>query len=209
MPVALFASSHMVIVIHPSLPVKTVRDLVALAKARPGDINFGSSGSGTFTHLAGELFRSATNVNWTHVPYKGAAASLTGLVSGEVQVMFPTLTTGMGSIQAKRVRPVAVSSKARAAALPDVPTLEESGVKNFEVDYFRVGVFVPAATPRNLASRLTDEITQSLGQPDVIGNLANQQATPGNLTQAQFANLVNAEFNTWGRAVKSSGAKAD
>lgn len=208
-PVAMFASSQMVIVIHPSLPVKTVKDLIALAKARPGEINFGSAGVGTFTHLAGELFRSTTNVNWTHVPYKGAAATITGLMGGEVQVMFPSLATAMAFIKAKRIRPIAVSTRTRSASLPNVPTLMESGVPDFEVEYFWVGIFVPAATPRDLVTRLTDEIAQSLKLPDVINNLANQSAAPGTLTQAQFADFVKAEFAMWGKAVKSSGAKAD
>ena len=208
-PVAMFASSQMVVLIHPSLPVRTAKDLVALAKARPGEINFASAGVGTFTHLTGELFRSATNVSLTHVPYKGAVASMTGTVSGEVHVIFPTLTTGMPFIAGKRLRALAVSTRARAPSLPDVPTLFESGVKDFEVEYFWVGVFAPAATPRDLLARLTAEVAQTLKLPDVINNLASQNATAGNLTQAQFADFVNAEHALWGRAVKSSGAKSD
>ena len=208
-PVAMFASSQMVVLVHPSLPVRAAKDLIALARARPGEINFSSAGVGTFTHLTGELFRSATNVSLTHVPYKGAVASMTGAVSGEVHAIFPTLTTGMPFIEAKRLRPIAVSTRARAPSLPEVPTLLESGVRNFEVQYFWVGVFVPTGTPRDLVARLTSEIAQTLKLPDVINHLASQNATTGNLIQAQFADFVNAEFAIWGKAVKSSGAKAD
>lgn len=207
--VAMVASSQIVVVVHPSLPARTAKELIALARSRPGEVNFGSAGIGSFTHLTGELFRTATNVSLTHVPFKGAVASMTGAVTGEVQVILSTLTTGMPFINSKRLRPIAVSTKARAPSLPAVPTLIESGVQGFDVEYFWAGVFVPAATPRNLVARLTAEIAHSLKLPDVMESIATQNATPGNLTQAQFAEFVNAEHAMWGKAVRSSGAKAE
>ena len=208
-PVAMFALSQMVITTHPSLPVKTVKDLIALAKARPGEINYGSSGSGTFLHLATELFRSETNTNMTHIAYKSGGQALVGLVSGEVQVMFGTLTSSMPFIKGKRVRPIAVSSRTRAASLPDVPTIAESGLPGYEVSSFWVGVFAPAATPRDVVTRLANETAQSARLPDVMSTLASLGAEPGTLTQQQFADFLKAELALWGRAVKTSGAKAE
>jgi tripartite-type tricarboxylate transporter receptor subunit TctC len=207
-PVAMVASTPMVIIVHPSLPVRTVRDLIALAKAKPGAINVASAGTGTITHLSAELFRSMTNVTWTHVPYKGAPPALTDLASGEVQVMFSSLPAAMAFIKINRIRPIAVSGRARAQTLASVPTVIESGVPGYEVEYW-YGIFAPAATPKEPLARLAEEIAQSLKQPDVINNLANQGAAAGSLTTAQFADFVKTEAVKWGKVVKSSGAKVD
>ena len=207
-PVAMIASTPMVVITHPSLPVKVVKDLIALATAKPGAINVASAGTGTITHLSGELFRALTNVTWTHVPYKGAPPALTDLASGEVQVMFSSLPAAMAFIKINRVRPIAVSTKTRAASLPDVPTVMESGVPGYDVEYW-YGIFAPAATPKEPLARLADEIAQSLKQQDTINGLANQGATPGNLAPAQFADFVKAEVGKWGKVVRASGAKAD
>jgi tripartite-type tricarboxylate transporter receptor subunit TctC len=207
-PVALVASTPMVVIVHPSMPLNTVKDLIALAHAKPGEINVASAGTGTITHLSGELFRSMSDVKWTHVPYKGAPPALTDLASGQVQAMFSSLPAAMAFIKATRVRPIAVSAKTRVATLPAVPTVMESGVPGYDVEYW-YGIFVPAATPRDAVTRLADEIAQSLKQQDVINNLANQGASPGALTQAQFADFVKTEAAKWGKVVKASGAKAD
>jgi len=207
-PVAMVGSTPIVIVVHPSLPVKTVNDLIALAKSKPGDINVASAGSGTTTHLSGELFRSLVNVKWTHVPYKGAPPALTDLASGQVQVMFSSLPGAIPFIRANRIKPIAVSTKTRAATVPDIPTVIESGVPGYDVEYW-FGIFVPAAVPKDIVARLHDEIAQSLKQQDVITNLANQGAVPGNLKHAQFTDFVKTEVTKWGQVVKASGAKAD
>ncbi len=207
-PVALVGSTPMVIILHPSMPVKSVKELVALAKAKPDAINVASAGNGTITHLSGELFRSLAGVQWTHVPYKGAPPALTDLASGQVQVMFSSLPAAMAFIKAQRVRPLAVSTAKRAPALPDAPTVMESGVPGYEVEYW-YGIFAPAATPREIVSKLHEEIAQAVRQPDVVANLANQGATPGGLTQPQFADFVKSEAAKWGPVVKASGAKAD
>jgi tripartite-type tricarboxylate transporter receptor subunit TctC len=206
--VALVGSTPIVIVVHPSLPVKSVKDLVALARAQPGAINVVSAGTGTTTHLAGELFRSLVGVQWTHVPYKGAPPALTDLASGQVQVMFSSLPGAMPFIRANRIKPIAVSTRTRAATLPDIPTVIESGVPAYDVEYW-FGIFAPAATPREIVTRLHEETALSLKQPDVINNLANQGAAPGNLSQTQFADFVKTEVTKWGQVVKASGAKAD
>ncbi len=206
--VAMIASTPMVVIIHPSLPVKTMRDLTVLAKAKPGDINVASAGSGTITHLSGELFRSMVNVTWTHVPYKGAPPALTDLASGQVQVMFSSLPAAIAFIKSGRVKPIAVSGRARADALPEIPTVIEGGIAGYEVEYW-YGIFAPAATPRDVLARLGDEIAATLKLPDTIANLANQGAAPGRLTQQQFTDFVKAEVAKWGGVVKSSGARAD
>ncbi len=207
-PVAMVASTPMVVIVHPSMPVKTVRDLVALAKAKPGVINIASAGTGTITHLSGELFRSMAGVTWTHVPYKGAPPALTDLASGQVQVMFSSLPAAMAFIRIGRVKPIAVSTQTRAATLPEVPTVIESGIAGYDVEYW-YGTFAPAATPKDIVARLHDEIAQSLKQQDVVNSLANQGAAPGALTQTQFAEFVRTEAAKWGKVVKASGARAD
>ena len=207
-PVAMVASTPMVVIVHPSLPVKSMKDLIALAIAKPGEINVASAGTGTITHLSGELFRSIARITWTHVPYKGAPAALTDLASGQVQVMFSSLPAAMAFIKINRVKPIAVSSRTRAEALPQIPTVIESGVPGYEVEYW-YGIFAPAAIPRDAQTRLGDEIAATLKQPDMIANLANQGAAPGRLTQVQFADFVKSEAAKWGGVVKSSGARAD
>ena len=207
-PVALVASAAMVVVVPPSAGLDSVKDLVALAKAKPGALNVASAGNGTITHLSGELFRSLAGLNWTHVPYKGAPPALTDVAGGRVQVMFSSLPAAMPLIKSGRVKAIAVSTRGRQPSLPDVPTVVESGVAAYEVVYW-YGVFVPAATPIAIMTRLAGEIEQSLQQKDVILNLANQGALPGSSTQAQFAQFVQAEHARWTKLVKSSGAKSD
>lgn len=207
-PIALIASTPMVVIVHPSLPVKTVKNLIALAAAKPGAINVASAGTGTITHLSGELFRAMTGVTWTHVPYKGAPPALTDLASGQVQVMFSSLPAAMAFIKIGRVKPIAVSTQKRAATLPEVPTVTESGVAGYDVEYW-YGTFAPVATPKDIVIRLHEEFAQSLKQQDTINNLANQGASPGALSQAQFADFVKAEAAKWSKVVKASGAKAD
>lgn len=205
---AMVASTPIVVIVHPSMPLKTVKDLVALARQRPGDINVASAGNGTFTHLSGELFRSVAGVSWTHVPYKGAPAALTDLVSGQVQVMFSSLPAAVALINSGRLKALAVSTATRSRTLARVPTVMESGVPGYEVVYW-YGLFVPAATPKEIVARLHNEIAQALRAPEVIASLAKQGATPGAMSQAQFADFVKSEVAKWGKVVKASGAKVD
>ena len=206
--VAMVASTPIVVVIHPLMPIKTIKDFVSLARQRPGDVNVASAGNGTFTHLSSELFRSLAKVHWTHVPYKGAPAALTDLASGQVQVMFSSLPAAVGLINSGRLRPIAVSTDKRSETLSHVPTVMESGVPEYEVVYW-YGFFVPAATGRDVVSRLHNETMQALRDQEVTANLAKQGATPGTLSQPQFADFVRAEVAKWGKVVKASGAKVD
>jgi tripartite-type tricarboxylate transporter receptor subunit TctC len=205
-PVALVASTPVVIAVHPSLPVRSVRTLVELAKARPGDINMASAGNGTFTHLSGELFKSVTGINMTHVPYKGAPTALTDLASGQVQIMFSSLPAAIGLINGGRIRAIAVSTDRRADSLPAVPTVAE--VPAYQVTYW-YGTFVPAATPKDVLARLSTEVSQALRAPEVAANLNKQGATPGALSQPQFADFVKSEHVRWGKVARATGVKLD
>lgn len=207
-PVAMVASTPIVVVVNPALPVKTIAELIAYAKAKPGELNVASAGNGSITHLSGELFRSMTNVKWAHVPYKGAAPAITDLMGGRVQLMFSALPAAMPQIKSDRIKAIAVSTRTRAASLPDVPTIAASGVADYDV-MFWYGVFVPTGTPKDVVTKLYDAIAESLKSQDVIDRLADQGAAPGSMTPAQFADFVKAEQSAWGKVVKDSGAKVD
>jgi tripartite-type tricarboxylate transporter receptor subunit TctC len=207
-PIALIASTPVVLAVHPSLPVKSVKELISLAKARPGDINMASAGNGTFTHLSGELFKSVTGIDMTHVPYKGAPTALSDLAAGQVQIMFSSLPAAIGLINGGRVRAIAVSTDKRADNLPAVPTVAESGVPAYQVTYW-YGTFVPAATPKEILGRLFNEVSQALRAPEVAASLNKQGATPGALSQPQFADFVKSEHARWGKVARATGVKLD
>ena len=207
-PIALVASTAIVVVAAANAGLGNAKELVALAKAKPGTINVASAGNGTITHLSGELFKTMAQVDWTHVPYKGAPLALTDVVSGRVQVMFSSLPAAMPLIKSGRLKAIALSTRERQPALPDVPTVIESGLPAYDVVYW-YGVFVPAATPKPVAARLAEDIAQTLKQKEVIVSLANQGTAAGDSTQPQFAQFVKAEHARWTGLVKSAGIKAD
>jgi tripartite-type tricarboxylate transporter receptor subunit TctC len=207
LPVAVVASAAMVLVVAPASGIDSVKGLVAMAKAKPGALNIASAGNGTITHLSGELLRSLTGSSWTHVAYKGAPPALSDLAAGRVEGMISSLPAAMPLIKSGRIRAVAVSTRARQPSLPQVPTVTESGVPQYDVMYW-YGLFVPSATPSVVAARLAQEITQSLRQKGVISNLENQGAVPGELVLGEFARFVQSEHARWSHVVKSSGAKA-
>lgn len=207
-PVAIVAYTPLVLVVHPSMPTRSVKEVIALAKARPGDINFASAGNGTTTHLTGELFRSATGVNVVHVPYKGGGPAVAELVGGQTQMMFSTAPPVMPFVQGGRLRALAVTTARRSAALKDIPTMQEAGVKGFEVTYWW-GVFAPSATGKSLVALLHKEINQILRAPGMIAAVAKQGAEATTMTIEQFADFVKADVAKWTQAVKISGAKAD
>lgn len=207
-PVGLVASTPMVVVVPPSLAVRNVNDLVALARAKAGEVNVGSAGNGSFTHLAAELFRSMNQLTWTHVPYKGAPPALTDLASARVQVMFSTVPAAMSLIKSNLIRPIAVSTQSRIATLPEVPTVIESGIAGYDVQFW-YGLFVPAATPKDVVAKLSDTLVRAVKFPEVVGNLAKQGAVPSSMTPGQFSDYVKEEHAKWGRVAKESGAKLD
>jgi tripartite-type tricarboxylate transporter receptor subunit TctC len=207
-PVALVATTPMVLIVNPQLPVKSVPDLIALARAKPGELNVASAGIGTISHLSGEMFRSMNNLDWTHVPYKGTSPALTDLVGGQVQLMFVPPPPAIALVKANHARLVAVSGKTRATSLPDTPTIAEAGVPDYSVDNW-YGIFMPVGTPKAVVARLAEEIVRALKASDTISLLASQGAAPGTMSTPQFADYVRSEVDKWGKVVKASGAKAE
>jgi len=207
-PIGLIGTTPMVIVVTPTLAAKSASDLVVLAKSQPGQLNVGSAGNGSLTHLAAELFRSINGLTWTHVPYKGAPPALNDLAGGRVQVMFSTVPAALGLIKSNLIRAIGVSTQSRAAALPDVPTVAESGIAGYDPQFW-YGVFVPAATPRDVMAKLADAVAQSAKDPGVVDSLGKQGVIASNMTPAQFVEYVKADAARWGKVVAESGAKAD
>lgn len=207
-PVAVVATTPMVVIVNPSVPAKSIEELVALARAKPGAINVASAGAGTISHLSGELFRSINKIQWTHVPYKGTGPALTDLAGGQVQVMFAPPPPALGLVKSNRAKLIAVSGRSRSSTLPDIPTVAESLKVDYTVDNW-YGLFMPVGTPKEIVSRLAEEVSQSLKSPDVVNTLAVQGASPGAMDTAQFGEYVKTEVKKWGELVRLTGAKAD
>jgi tripartite-type tricarboxylate transporter receptor subunit TctC len=207
-PVMQAAWSPMVLVIHPSLPVKTVAELIALAKAQPGKINFGSGGNGTGAHLALELFRSRAGIDVVHVPYKGNGPATTDLLGGQVKAMFLQYAVARPYIEAGRLRVLATPSGKRSAAIPDVPTIAESGLPGFDVQPW-FGVVAPAGTPVPVINRLHAELVKVMQRPDVRQRLASLGAESTTTTPKEFAAFIGSEITRWAAVVKQSGAKVE
>jgi tripartite-type tricarboxylate transporter receptor subunit TctC len=207
-PVTLAASTPNILVVHPSLPVASVHELIALAKARPGAINFASSGQGTPAQLAGELFNSMAGVKMVHVPYKGAAPALADLLGGQVQVMFSTMPPALPHVSAGRLRALAVASLKRSPAAPGLPTIDEAALPGFEATTWH-GVMVPAATPSAVVARLHGDIVAVLRMPDVAERLSSQGAEAIGSTPQEFASYIKTETAKWAKVIRESGAKAE
>ncbi len=207
-PVALIATVPAVLLVGPTLPVKNVKELIALAKAKRGTLNFGSGGSGTTEHLAGEMFNSQTGIDLTHVPYKGGAAVLPDLVSGQISLFFVNQTFALPYIKAGTVKALGVASDERSAALPDVPTLAEEGFADFRVSVW-YGIMAPAATPKVVVAQLNREIVAALASPAMSERLLAMSLKPLPGTPQQFASFFADEMTRWARVVKTSGAKVD
>lgn len=207
-PVMQAAWSPMVLVSHPSLPAKTVAELIALAKAQPGKINFGSGGNGTGAHLALELFRSRAGIDILHVPYKGNGPATTDLLGGQVSAMFLQYAVARPHIEAGKLRVLATPSGKRSAAMPDVPTIAESGLPGFDVQPW-FGVVAPAGTPAPVVNRLHAEMAKVMQRPEVRQKLASLAAEPTATTPKEFAAFIDGEITRWAAVVKESGAKAE
>jgi tripartite-type tricarboxylate transporter receptor subunit TctC len=207
-PISLVGTVPLVLIVHPSLPVKNVRDLVVLAKTRPGSINFGSAGNGSTTHLAVELFVLITGARMTHVPYKGSPQAVTDLVAGNVQLGIPTMPAALGFIQANRVRALGVSTARRTPVLPNVPSLSEAGVTGYDTALW-TAVLAPAGTPRDIVSRLHAETVKVLELSDVRETLARQGAEPQSSTPEALAAYMRAELGQWAKVVKAADVRLD
>jgi len=207
-PISLVTTGQYVLVVHPSVPAKIVKDLIALAKARPGQLNYASAGNGNATHLAAELFKSLTGVNIVHVPYKGSGPALTDLIGGQVHLMFSNLTAGLPHIKSGKLRALAVTGARRSPTAPDIPTVTESGVPGYTVTSW-YGVLAPAATSQEIVNRLNGEIVKVMRLPDMKGRLAAEGAEPTSSTPAEFAAFIKTEIAKWGKVVKEAGISAD
>ncbi len=206
-PVAQVAAAPFILVVHPTLPVKTVKDLITLARSRPGQLNFASASTGGMPHLAGELFNSMTGVKMVHIPYKGAAPATTDLLSGQITLMFNNMLSAMPQVKAGRLRAVAVTSLKRSAAAPELPTISET-VPGYEANGW-YGSFAPAATPKDLINRVNGEMNRIMKMPDVTQRLAGDGVEAVGTTPEQFGVYLKQEIAKWGKVVKASGAKAD
>ena len=207
-PVTQTVSVSNVIVGHPTLPARTVKELVALARARPGELTFASAGVGTSPHLTMELFLSMTKTKMLHVPYKGSGPGIVDLIAGQVQVMAPNMLSGYPHIKNGRMRAYGVSGAKRAAAAPEIPTIAEAGVPGYEaVQWY--GVLAPAGTPRPIVQRLHDEIVKILQQPNVKELLVKDGGEPIGSTPEQFAEFIRAETLKWAKVVKSAGIRPE
>jgi len=207
-PITLVATTPNLLVVHPSLPVKTVKDLVALAKAKPGSLNYASSGSGSAGHLAAELFKQVAHVNIVHIPYKGAAPALTDVVAGQAQLYFTSPISAQPFVRGGRLRMVAVTSLKRSPSMPDIPTVAESGYPDFDVVSWW-GILAPAGVPREIISKLHMQIVKILAMPDVKAKLAEQGADAASNTPEQFAAYIKSEITKWGRLIKELGVKPE
>jgi len=205
--VAMIASSANVFAVYPSVPARTLGEFTALAKAQPGRLTFGSAGSGTASHLAGELLNNMAGIKLTHVPYKGAAPASNDLLGGHISSAFPSVALALPHIQTGKLRPLGVASLKRSDNLPDIPTIAESGLTGFEVLSW-YGLLAPAATPADIVLRLNQELVRGLHEPDAIERMKAIGAEPVRATPAEFTAFIKAELAKWTKVVQFAGVKA-
>jgi len=201
-------SSDLMLVVHPSVPAKTVGELIALAKTKPGKINYASSGNGTPYHMAGELFKYLAGVDMTHIPYKGSAAARTDVVGGQVDVMIDAVTTMTEFSRDGRVRGLATTGRKRSTIMPDMPTVAEAGVPKYEMSIW-LGIMAPKGTPAPIVARLNEEIRKIVSRPEVRDAWAKQGAFPMIMSTNEFTQFLDADIAQWATVVKVSGAKPD
>jgi len=207
-PVAGINSSDLLLVVHPSVPANNLQEFLALAKSKPKGLNYASSGPGTPYHMAGELFKYMAGVEIEHVPYKGSDGARTGIIGGQVQMMFDAITTMAAQGRAGRVRILASSGKARSAITPEVPTVSEAGVPGYEATIW-LGVMAPAGTPRSVQERLNAEIGKVLNSPEVKESWAKQGAVPMAMSVEQFDRFMREDIQKWAKLVKATGMKVN
>jgi tripartite-type tricarboxylate transporter receptor subunit TctC len=207
-PVSLVATTPFVLVVHPSVPAKSVKELIALAKAKPGRMAMASGGTGSSNQLVGELFQSLTGAKFTHVPYKGAAPAGVDLMAGQVDLLFDQLSSSVGPIKSGRIRALAVTSAARAAVFPDIPTMKEAGVANFEVTNI-TGVLAPAGTAADIIVKLNAAILKVLATQATKERFAGLALEPAPSTPEQFLTYIKEDFARWTKVVKDANIKVD
>ena len=207
-PITQLSSFPNVLVVHPAVPVKTVKDLIALAKAKPGTLNYGSAGTATGTHLSAELFKHMTGTDMVHVPYKGGGAAMPALMGGQVQLMFATTVSALPHVRAGKLRAIAVTSAKRSPSAPDVPTIAESGVPGYDHTPWN-GFLAPAKTPRAIVARLNEETARILHTPDTKAIFMNEGAEPVGNKPEEFGAIIKSEIAKWGKVIQAAGIKAD
>ena len=207
-PITLVNTSANVLVAHPSVPAATTQALIALAKSKPGQINYASAGSGTSPHLAAELFKSMAGVDLVHVPYKGSPQALTDLLGGQTQIMFASLVSALPHIRQARLRALGVTSLKRAAALPDLPAINEAGLRGYDVSVW-MGIVAPAGTPPAVVAQLNRQIAAILQSPDIRERLAVQGLEAASNSPAEFRTYIASEVRKWAVVIKQAGVVAD
>jgi tripartite-type tricarboxylate transporter receptor subunit TctC len=195
-------------VVHPSLPVRSVKDLITLARARPGELNYGAGGTGSSTFLAGELFKAMARLRITRIPYKSTAPAMNALLGGQVQLMFPTIGSVALHMKSGKVRALAVTGPERSTLVPTLPTIAASGLPGYEAEATH-GLFAPAKTPAATVNRINHEIVQALSQSDVRGKLANAGIEPVGSSPEQLAAAMQADMAKWGKLIKDVGIRED
>ena len=207
-PVTLIGSTPLILVVHPSLPAKSVKELAALAKSRPGQINYGSAGNGSVLHLAGEMFNTLAGVKLVHVPYKGVTNAFSDLLGGQISIMFPGAPIALPQVKAGKLRALGTTGAGRTAAAPELPPIAESGLPGYEISVW-YGMLAPAGTPPAVINRLHAEISRIVQLPDIRERWAVLGAEPLHNTPEQFAAFLKADLGKWAKVVRDSGAKID
>jgi tripartite-type tricarboxylate transporter receptor subunit TctC len=207
-PITLIAATSQVLAVHPSVPVKTVKEFIAYAKKRPGELHYSSAGNGSQPHLTAEMFKTRTGINIVHVPYKGAPPAMTDLLAGHVALTFATAPSAVPHARSGKLRALAVSTAKRISALPEVPTIDEAGVTGFEASGSN-GLVGPAGMPPAIVERLNAAIVRIVKEPAMSKYLADQGAEPWTTTPAEYSAYIKSEVAKWAKAVKDSGAKVD
>jgi tripartite-type tricarboxylate transporter receptor subunit TctC len=206
--VSTIVSLNNVLVLNPSVPAKSVQEVIAMAKAQPGKLTYASSGNGTSIHLSGELFKSMTGVDMLHIPYKGSAPAVTDLLGGQVNMMFDNIPSSLPHIKAGKLRALAVTGSKRSLLLPDLPTIAEAGVPGYD-SYVWFGVVAPAGTPPEIVARLNAALAKAAVTPSFRDRLTEQGYDVLSSTPEQMASSIRGEIAKWGKIVKASGAKVD
>ncbi len=207
-PITIVAASIFVFEVHPSLPVRTIKELIALAKANPGKLAFGTAGPGSVSHLGIEMLKSMTKVDFLHIPYKGVAPAMVALLGGETALMYDPVLTSLPHVRSGRIRALAVGDTRRSPQMPDVPTVAESGVPSFEASSW-FGLVAPAGTPREVIARLHAALVKGISEKETAQRLSSQGMDPVLNTPEQFAERIRSDLPRWGKLIRSSGIKAE
>jgi tripartite-type tricarboxylate transporter receptor subunit TctC len=207
-PVTLVANSPNIVLVHPSLPAKSIRELIALAHSRPGQLNYASGGSGSTLHLTAELFKTMTHVDIVHIPYKSTGPAILAVISGEASMAMPPLAGMMGHVESGRLRALAVTSSKRLSTIPNLPTVAESGVPGFESGQW-YAVLVPTDTPADIVNRLQTDLVQVVRAPDVVAHITREGTFPLGSTPPECGRFIAREIDKWAKVVKASGARVE